>query len=393
MKRKRSWSVTRITHPQYPERGAVRVGEFKASGALHVFWWEDGKQRSRSLGVRRADLGATKAAQEKEARRLGAEAIEALAARADAPRAADRSGPLTLAALLARYERDGLLRASPSYRRDALACVRRVVEFIGAEVSVADLRPSHVERYLAYRIKGGHAPAGRRDLVAVSIACNWAEGEGLLKENPMSAKRTREAMRIAHTPSRPFATKEQFEALRRLAADHSAPEFAVLLDLAWHTGHRLGAILGLKWSDVSLTARADAPFGSVTWYAGATKDRKKHEHTLPLNEAAHAALTAWRKQGDRLPTGYVFPSTDDNVRPLDASKARRWLREAIKDAGLPARKQGGWHMFRRGWGTARKHLPLQDVAKGGGWTDTATVTMCYQHATAEETRNAALFVA
>ncbi|MBK7908598.1 MAG: hypothetical protein IPJ78_18870 [Gemmatimonadetes bacterium] len=89
----------------------------------------------------------------------------------------------------------------------------------------------------------------------------------------------------------------------------------------------------------------------------------------------------------------MFPSTDDNVRPLDASKARRWLRDAIRDAKLPPRKKGGWHMFRRGWATARKHMPLQEVAKGGGWIGRATVTMCYQHATAEETRNAALLVA
>ena len=100
------------------------------------------------------------------------------------------------------------------------------------------------------------------------------------------------------------------------------------------------------------------PFGSVTWYAGAPQDRKKHEHTLPLNAAARAALMARRTQSTRLPTGFVFPSTDDDVRSLYASKARRWLREAIRDAKLPPRKQGGRHLSRRGWATARTHMPL-----------------------------------
>src|SRR5687768_16473438 len=38
------------------------------------------------------------------------------------------------------------------------------------------------------------------------------------------------------------------------------------------------------------------------------------------------------------------------------------------------------HSFRRGWASARKHLPDVDVAAVGGWKDTATMKRCYLHA-------------
>lgn len=34
-------------------------------------------------------------------------------------------------------------------------------------------------------------------------------------------------------------------------------------------------------------------------------------------------------------------------------------------------------MFRRAWATTRKEFPLVDVAKAGGWSDTATLLNCY----------------
>jgi len=40
--------------------------------------------------------------------------------------------------------------------------------------------------------------------------------------------------------------------------------------------------------------------------------------------------------------------------------------------------RGIWHPYRRKWATARKHLPLADVAAAGGWKGTQTLTKCYQ---------------
>jgi integrase len=112
-----------------------------------------------------------------------------------------------------------------------------------------------------------------------------------------------------------------------------------------------------------------------------------------MNAAARAALLAWQKRNAGIGAAWVFPSPTDSTKPLAKWGAKKWLRKAERLAGLPHVKMGGWHMFRRGWATARKHMPLKDVAAGGGWTDTATVARCYQHADEETTRRVVTYVA
>ena len=46
----------------------------------------------------------------------------------------------------------------------------------------------------------------------------------------------------------------------------------------------------------------------------------------------------------------------------------------------PKLERGIWHPYRRKWVTARKHLPVADVAAAGGWKSTLTLTKCYQQA-------------
>jgi integrase len=395
MKRKqkpRLWSVSRIKHPKHPKH-TVRIAEYEPGGTLHLFRWINGKQRSHSLNLRRADLGESPKAQIHRAHQLGCEIIEEIAAKptANLVKGAQARETLTLSQLLDRYEVDGFAGRSAPYKRDALSGIRRISKFLGSALPVPELKPSHVQKYLASRTAEGHAPAGRSDLMALSIGCNWAVGEELLDENPLASKRSRDAMRIQHEPARPFVTAARYELLKAVA--HQLPEpFDVLLDIAWHTGHRIGAILELRWEHVSFDQTASAPHGTIRWYAGKASDRKKHDHTLPMNEKARAALLAWRKQLHAIPAGWIFAS-NDGQSALPKWGPKKWMRKAETLAKVPHLKQGIWHPFRRGWATARKHMPLQDVAAGGGWTDTATVTKCYQHATEEETRAATVYVA
>jgi hypothetical protein len=104
-------------------------------------------------------------------------------------------------------------------------------------------------------------------------------------------------------------------------------------------------------------------------------------------------LVGWQKRKAHIGAAWVFADPEDPKKPLAKWGPKGWLRRAEKFAKLPHANMGGWHMFRRGWATARKHLPLKDVAAGGGWTDTATVAKCYQHADAETTREVVTFVA
>lgn len=76
----------------------------------------------------------------------------------------------------------------------------------------------------------------------------------------------------------------------------------------------------------------------------------------------------------------MFPSPADPTKPLPASTADGWLLRAEELAGLEHLERGRRHCFRRAGATARKHLPLKDVAEAGGWQTTATLLNCYQQA-------------
>ncbi len=117
------------------------------------------------------------------------------------------------------------------------------------------------------------------------------------------------------------------------------------------------------------------------------------EAVAPMNQTAQAAVT---RALDRLtmdrtvrrgksvePTTPLFPSPVSLDRPIDKSRASRWLLRAERLAGLPKIKQGLWHPPRRAWASNRRDLPEKDVAKAGGWSSPDVMKQCYQHATDE----------
>jgi len=54
------------------------------------------------------------------------------------------------------------------------------------------------------------------------------------------------------------------------------------------------------------------------------------------------------------------------------------LRKVYARAKLNTLPGDLWHPWRCKWATERKHLPLKDVAKAGGWKDPNTLLICYQ---------------
>jgi integrase len=297
--------------------------------------------------------------------------------KAPAPSAMTPRGPLTFAQLADRYEMKGFDGRSAGYKRDALAAIRRIAAVLGPEMPIADLKPSDVQRYVAYRLaeRNKLRVAHRADVVALKIACNWAVGEELLPLSPFDAfKRKRGVLPPKSTPRRPFVTQERYDAMLA-AARKFPPMFGVLLTLAWETGHRLSAILELQWSDVVIgKTRGD---GMIRWYPGADTN-KRFEHTLPMNAKAREALLIWQKESPGVGDTRLFP-------PSAREFAKRTFRKAERAAKLPHLAQGGWHMLRRGWATKRKQFAIQEVALGGGWKDTATAAL-YQQVEPEKAR-------
>lgn len=135
------------------------------------------------------------------------------------------------------------------------------------------------------------------------------------------------------------------------------------------------AILNLRASDW----RPDlGSYGKLRWRA--ENDKRRKEWWSPVTPELRDSLEAYRKDKGLLGEAFLFPSPADSARPLPASTADCWLIRAEELAGLEHLERGRWHCFRRAWATARKHLPLKDVAEAGGWQSTAVLLNCYQQA-------------
>lgn len=76
----------------------------------------------------------------------------------------------------------------------------------------------------------------------------------------------------------------------------------------------------------------------------------------------------------------IFRSPKDPGEPLRYELASDWLRDAEKLARVEPMDGSLWHAYRRMWATERKSLPVQDVAKAGGWKDISTLQEVYQQA-------------
>jgi integrase len=126
-----------------------------------------------------------------------------------------------------------------------------------------------------------------------------------------------------------------------------------------------------------LVATPAAPHGAIHWPADT--DKIGRESTVPISPTVRAALIR-TLEGRGIAAGYLFPSPIDPARAVNKDLVRQWLRQAERLAELEPQQGSAWHAYRRGWATARKHLPLPDIAVAGGWKGTEALQRCYLHA-------------
>jgi integrase len=183
-------------------------------------------------------------------------------------------------------------------------------------------------------------------------------------------------------PRRPVASTDRLEALLAVA-DQVSLDLGDLLVVAAGTGRRLSAILNLRHGDVDAKPSKVAPYGSITWRAA--HDKAGRESVVPMGPDVRAAVERIRARRPGIGEAPLFPHSQDPSKPVSRYTASRWLERAEELAGLEPQQGSAWHAFRRGWATARKHLPAVDVAKAGGWATVAMVTDIYQQADEETT--------
>jgi len=381
----------------------VRLFERTKGGVYYRALWIPGR------GIDRRSLETR---DRREAERLGRELLGALLRHEEL----ETAGVLPLADLWERYSTEciAFLDNDARTRKEAAAHADVLVGFFGIDCNVCRLTEQDQLAFTQKRLVGGIARADGSltgtvrtrsvevELQLLHTMLRWATtvrshgGRRLLEHNPLAGvKRPREK-----NPKRPVATWERYQQtlakVRELAnasftlRDGLTPEqmkatehrretsrrkwlkLELALILAEATGRRLGSIRQLQWSDVDFKAN------TIRWRA--ETDKKGREWIVPAPAQLMADLRSFRLRLGGAFGGLMFPTYSDSSKPMTRDSFGHWLREAEELADLPKLDGSLWHAYRRAWATARKSLPVKDVAHAGGWSDTSTLISCYQQA-------------
>lgn len=364
---------------------SVRVTQREPGGAFSRVVWIPGQGRQ-AASLQTADRA--------EAQRRAEMFLETLV-RSDGAILPD---PLTLGELWSRYQQEapGYRQNFERTRKQKQAEVRLLLAGLGASKRVDHLTRNDVDRYVAMRKTGHGWPDGRvtkpvrartiqGEVKLLKTLIHWAmsermpDGSWLLESNPLRGVK----LPKEESPRRPVTTFDRFlkirKAVQELAA--TAPQergrerwkrFDVALVLAEATGARIGAIRGLKWSDIS----SNPP--EITFLA--EFDKRGRDRTVPLPEALAEELRSLKVKLAAVGDGWLFPCAD-NDEPWPREIFGELHDRAELHGGVPHLKGGRFHPYRRKWATERKHLPLVDVMGAGGWKDAQVYMTCYAQAT------------
>ncbi len=363
----------------------VRVEQRKPGGTFQRVY--------RVPGVR-TTYASLKTADRKEARRLAIAFIREL----EKGKKVSLAEPLTLDRMWERYQQE-----APSYRgntertrKQKKTDARLLIAGLGAKKRVDHLTKNDVDRYVGMRRTGRGWPDGREtkpvrartiqgEIKMLRQMIYWAmnerlpDGSWLLESNPLRGVK----LPKEEDPRRPVATYDRFLKLRAAAQEMAATapqqrgrdrwkRWEMALVLAEATGARIGAISGLRWSDIS--------FDPPEIMFRAEFDKRGRDRVVPIPEALAEELRSFKVKFAVVGDAWLFPRAESDDH---------WPREIFgelydrveRHARLPHEKGGRFHPFRRKWATERKNMSLVDVMAAGGWRDTQTLQSCYQFAT------------
>ncbi|WP_420448537.1 tyrosine-type recombinase/integrase [Candidatus Palauibacter sp.] len=352
-------------------RNRVRVFPDPKTGLLQIEWRENGRRLSRSLKHR----------EWARAKRQADEAAAGFAGPELNGRREAEPKPLTLGTLFDIYGEEVTPTKGERSRRSDKVATRMFLQFFGRDRDPATLSQRDWDRFIRERRAGRIGPSRRPvsdrtiewDLTFLIAVLNWAErsrderGRLLLDRNPLKGlRKPREK-----NPTRIVLDEEEYQALLR-ASRRVNRRFRVALVLAHETGHRIGAIRQLRWSDI------DFESGVVRWRA--RHEKTGYEHTTPLTAEALAALEEARRMSQGTGDAPLLPARRDPSVCVSRSLARDWWVRAEVIAGLEPKRGRGWHSLRRKFATDLMDLPLKVLCELGGWKNAQTVLRCYQKA-------------
>ncbi len=360
-------------------RNRVRVFPDPKTGLFQIEWRENGRRRSRSLG-HRDWVRAKRYADEFAAGFVDPETHGEAEAEPE---------PLTLETLFDIYGEEVTPTKSERRRWHDRAAAKMFLGLFGRDREPETLSRRDWDRFIRERRAGEVGPTGKPvsdrtvadDLKFLLAVLNWAvrskddRGRPLLVSNPLKGLGTPREK----NPTRVVLTQEEYQALLQVSAQVDW-RFRVALVLAHETGHRIGAIRKLRWSDVDFDGRA------VRWRA--EHDKTGHEHTTPVTADALSVLDEALAKRSGAGDAPVLPSPRNPAEWVVPWRWRAWWQKAERLAELEPKPRRGWHSLRRKFASDLMDLPLKVLCELGGWRDAKTVLSCYQHTNEMQLRKA-----
>ena len=360
-------------------RNRVRIFPDPKTGNFQIEWRENGRRLTRSLGHR--DWARAKRQADEFAAGFVGLGIEG--------KAEATPEPLTLGALFDIYREEVTPTKAKRTRKYDRAAMKMFLTFFGGDRDPAKLSKRDWDRFIRARRAGRVGPTGRPvgdrtieyDLKFLLAVLNWAaksrdeEGRLLLDSNPLRGLRTPKEK----NPRRVLLTQAEYEALLEVSMDTDW-RFHVALVLAHDTGHRIGAIRNLRWSDIDFEGR------KIRWRG--EHEKTGFEHRTPVTADVLSTLERARRRKPGSGDSPVLPAPKDASKCVGQWQVRSWWQRAEALAGLEPKRGRGWHSLRRKFASDLMDQPLKVLCQLGGWKTAQTVLLCYQQADNEQLRKA-----
>ena len=146
-----------------------------------------------------------------------------------------------------------------------------------------------------------------------------------------------------------------------------------ILDLANHTGRRLGAIRQLTYADI---LPDQGRYGSLRFRADT--DKMGYESAIPMVPEVRSVIDLVLRERPGIGGAPLFPAPKDPAEPVSRFLCAKWLREAEKLAGVEPLDGKLWHAYRAKFATELVDVPDRVVAKLGGWKAVRTLDIYQQ---------------
>ena len=360
-------------------RNRVRVFPDPKTDLFQIEWREDGRRLTRSLKHR--DWA--------RAKRQADEVAAGFAAPEVNDSAEAEPEPLTLGRLFDIYGEEVTPTKARTTQHQDRAVMRMFLGFLGRNRDPATLSQRDWDRFIRERRSGRVGPSGRPvsdrmieyDLKFLLAVFNWAvksrdeRGRPLLGSNPLKGLR----LPKEKNPLRVVLSEEEYQALLKVSPRVDW-RFHVALVIAHETGHRIGAVRQLRWSDIDLEGKI------IRWRGD--HEKTGYEHRTPVTDEAVAALEEARRKSTEFGEAPVLPTPKDPSAGVSRWLLHDWWERAEKLAGLEPKRGRGWHSLRRKFASDLMDQPLKVLCELGGWKDAQTVLRCYQRADEGQLRHA-----